>query len=48
MHRIVYGLLNFPRDAVFAAADALGLAVMLSKFTDSGVKPVAATMPSAF
>ncbi len=39
MYKIIYGLLNFP---------ALGFAVILSRFINSGVKPVAANMRSAF
>ncbi len=35
-------------DAVFAAPPAVGFAIILRKFTNSGVKPVAANTHSAF
>ncbi len=48
MYKIMHGLLDFPWDVVFADPPALGVAVILSRFTNSGVKPVTANMPSAF
>ncbi len=42
----MHGLLNVPCDAGFAAPLALGFVVMLSRFTNSGVEPVAANMCS--
>ncbi len=43
----MHGLLDFPCDAVFAAPRALDFEVMLSRFTNGGVKPNAANMVSA-
>ncbi len=48
MYKIMYGLLGFPSDTVFAAPFALGFEVILSRFTNSGVTPVAANTRSAF
>ncbi len=47
-YKMVHGLHDFPCDAVFAPPPALGFAVMLSKFTNSGVKPGVANMRLAF
>ncbi len=47
MCKIVHGLLGFLWDAVFAAPPDLDFAVMLSTFTNSGLKTDAANMPSA-
>ncbi len=47
MVKITHHLLNFPFDAVFAAP-VLGFAAMLSRFPNSGVKPVTISMCSAF
>ncbi len=48
MYKIRHGLLDFPRDAVFVAPPALGFEVILSRFTNSGVRLVVANMRSAF
>ncbi len=44
----MYDLLDFPCDAVFAAPTCTGFKVILSRFTNSSVKPVAVNMRSAF
>ncbi len=43
----MHALLDFSCDAVFAAPPALGFEVILSRFTNSGVIPVAFNMHSA-
>ncbi len=43
IYKIMYELLDFPCDTVFAAPT-----VILSRFTNGGVKPSAANMRSAF
>ncbi len=48
IHKIVHGLLDFPCDAIFAAPTRPGLCVVLSKFTNSGVKPGVTNMRSTF
>ncbi len=48
MYKIMHGLLDFPCDTDFAASPALGFEVTLSRFANSGVKPVDSYMPSAF
>ncbi len=48
MDKIMHGLVDFPSDAVFAAPPPLDSKVILSRFTNSSVKPVAACMLSAF
>ncbi len=48
MDKIMHGLLDFSSDAVCAAPPPLGPEVINSRFTNSGVKPVAAYMFSAF
>ncbi len=48
IYTIMHALLDSSCDAVFAAPPALGFEVILSRFTNSGVRPVAANMRSAF
>ncbi len=47
MYKIMHGLLDFPCKEVFAVPPDLGFEVILSGFTNRGVKPVAANMRSA-
>ncbi len=48
MYKIMHGLLSFACDAVFADPPALGFAIIFSKFANSGTKPFAANIRSAF
>ncbi len=47
-YKIMHGLFDFQCDEVFAAPPALGFEVILSRFTNSGVRPVTANTRSAF
>ncbi len=47
MYNIMHGLLDFQCDTNFATPARFGLRVILSSFTNSGVKPVAANMRSS-
>ncbi len=46
--KIMHGHLDFPSDAFFATPAALGFTIRLSRFTNSGVKTIAANTCSAF
>ncbi len=48
IYTIMHTLLDFSCDAVFAAPPAMGFEVILSRFTNSGVIPVAFNTHSAF
>ncbi len=48
MYKIMHGLLDFHATQFLLPPPTLGFEVILSRFTNSGVKPVAANMCSAF
>ncbi len=48
MYRIMHGLLDFPCDAVLLPPPAMGFEAILSRFTNSDVRPVVANMRSTF
>ncbi len=48
IYKIMHGLLDFFSDTIFAAPPALGFEIILSRFINSGVKPVAVNVHLAF